>query len=198
MWTIEKKRKRTTVADGERKKKEPAVKKTKVKKPKSKSTAVQERKRLSVTDYVHMKRQEYVRELQKKQEHLLQELAVLNDHLPKLTARFQYREKLDSLERKTEILDELDNIQYGYYLKKFDELVAPYYDRVQFIELEPREVIKTTIIKVHPKNANVNPTIQGSNGGETKVLGRSSVNDSVKTVVLQDEAVDGELQMRQL
>ena len=192
MWTIEKKRKRTTLVDGERKKKEPALKKTKVKKPKNKSSALVERKRMSVIDYVAMKRQEYSQEIQKKQEKLRQELGVLNEKLPKLTARFQHREKLDALERKTEIIDELDNIQYGYYLKKFDDLVAPYYNRVQFIELEPREMMKTTIIKVHPKNA------VSTTDSESKVVARASVNDSVKTVVLQDEAVSGELHMRQL
>jgi hypothetical protein len=195
MWTIEKKRKRiAVVGEREKKKKEPAAKKNKVKKTKNKTSGANEKRRMSVTEYIDMKRQAYQKEIQEKKEALLHEMGVINNKLTHLTARYQHRERLDALERKTEIMEDLDNIQYGFYMKKFEDMVAPYYNKVQFIELEPREMIKTTIIKVHPKNGNDSSLKPVA----SKVVARTPLDDSVRTVVLQDEAEGGDLQARQL
>jgi hypothetical protein len=196
MWVMEvKKRKRGTggPAPAERRKKsagEPEAKKTKASKKGVKVAVSSSRKRMSVTDYVDMRRQLYKKELEVKKERLLHELGCLENKMPHLTARYQRRELLDSQERKTEILEELDNIQYGCYMQRFEELVAPYYNRLQYVELEPSETTKTTIIKVHPKT-NVTTLTSG-----TAAL---TLEDSNKTVVLQDEAVgSGDLRERQL
>lgn len=195
MWIIEKKRKQSASRDrgSERKKKqkteEGAAKKVKSGKQGNKG-ASNARKRMRVMDYIQMKRQTYERELQEKKNKMLCELDALKKKMPLLMARYQRRELLDNQEREQEILDELDNIQYGYYLQKFDQLVAPYYDRLQFVELEPSELTKTTIIKVHPKNTGASAKIQQ----DARIL-----EDSNKTVVLQDEAVcSGDLKERQL
>ena len=195
MWVIEKKRKRSGFhgksqeRGPHRKKKgkgEPQGKKPKLGKKGSNGNS---RKRMSVTEYIDMRRQIYKRELENKKERLLHELSVLENKMPHLTARYQRRELLDSQERKDEIMEELDNIQYGVYMQTFEQMVAPYYDRLQFVELEPSECTKTTIIKVHPKNNAATPTVASS----------VALDDSNKTVVLQDEAVvGGDLRERQL
>jgi hypothetical protein len=200
MWLIEKKRKRGAASDRgpERKKKpkaEGGAKKVKVGKQTAKgSSSVANKKKMAVLEYIDMKRQAYKKELQDKKDKLLFELSTLESKLPKLTARYQRRELLDTQDRKKEILDELDNIQYGYHMKKFEDMVAPYYNRLQYIELEPSEMTKTTIIKVHPKNTTgASKAIVAANEVSARIL-----EDSNKTVVLQDEAANGELKERQL
>ena len=193
MWLIEKKRKRSSALQSEKKsKKEPANKKSKVKKQKQKAAHSVERKRMPVTDYIEMKRQAYRQELLVKQEKLKAELNMLNMRIPELIQRYQHREKLDAMERREEIMDELDNIQYGYHMQQFEKLVAPYYNSVQYIDLEPKEISKTTIIKVHPKNENVVPA------SAAPVATSIQKDDSNKSVVLQDEATGGELKEKQL
>lgn len=198
MWLIEKKRKRSSALNSEKKsKKEPAHKKCKVKKQKQKAANSVERKRMPVTDYIEMKRQSYRLELQSRQEHLLAELNMLNGRIPELIHRYQHRDRLDAMERRNEIMDELDNIQYGYYMQQFEKLVAPYYNSVKYIDLEPKELSKTTIIKVHPKNENV---VVSSKEVVTSAPATVSAqkDDSNKSVVLQDEATCGELKEKQL
>ena len=205
MWIIEKKRKRLSGGNsdgagstGVREKKikgEPAAKKAKTGKKGSKGSSSAGRKRMSVTEYIDMKRQAYKKELQARTDMLLQELAALQSRMPTLTARYQRRELLDSKEREAEVLEELDNIQYGLHMQNFEKLVAPYYNRLQFVELEPSECTKTTIIKVHPKNKGAATPIEKKSSVQSTV----DVYDSNKTVVLQDEAVvSGELKERQL
>ena len=210
MWTIEKKRKRSALSvEREKKKKDPAVatttsKKSKSKKLKTKGTSSVERKRMSVTEYIDMKRQLFIKDLEVKKEDLLKELQVLDAKLPLLTARYQHREKLDALSRKDEIVNELDDISYGNCLSQFNKLVAPYYNRLQYVELEPRELTKTTIIKVHPKDVlhGALPTAKGNLpaqvGESAMTLNGSVTEESNKTVVLQDEAAGGELKDKQL
>jgi hypothetical protein len=200
MWLIEKKRKRSAALNpGDKKsKKEPANKKSKVKKTKQKASSSVERRRMSVTDYIEMKRQAYKRELENTKAQLLDELSVLNDKIPRLLQRYQHREKLDAMERRNEIMDELDNIQYGYLMNRFEKLVAPYYNSVRYIDLEPKELLsgnKTTIIKVHPKNDYL--AVAALSSVETTAV-PELVKDTNKSVVLQDEAVSGELKEKQL
>lgn len=202
MWLIEKKRKRGTSDRGpERKKKQKAeggAKKVKVGKQSGGakgSSVANNKKKMAVLEYIDMKRQAYQKELQDKKDKLLFELSVLESKLPQLTARYQRRELLDTQDRKNEILEELDNIQYGYYMKKFEDMVAPYYNRLQYIELEPSEMTKTTIIKVHPKNTGVSKAAAAVAANEVSAR---ILEDSNKTVVLQDEAVNGELKEKQL
>jgi hypothetical protein len=193
MWLIEKKRKRSSGGQNEKKsKKEPPNKKCKVKKQKQKLSLSAERKRMSVKDYIEMKRRGYEKELQEKKDKLLLELSTLNEKIPQLTRRFQHREKLDTMERRNVILDELDNIQYGHDMDVFDKMVTPYYNSVKFIELDSKEMVKTTIIKVHPRNE--------MSGGEPSkpVCTTLQKDDTNKSVVLQDEATSGELKERQL
>jgi hypothetical protein len=195
MWLIEKKRKRSSALNSDKKsKKEPAHKKNKVKKHKQKASSLIERKRMSVSDYIEMKRQAYQHELLCKKEKLLEELGVLNAKIPGLQKRFQHREKLDAMERRNEIMDDLDNIQYGYHMQQFEKLVAPYYNNVKYIDLEPKEMNKTTIIKVHPKTDSV------AESKEPSALAAVVIqkDDSNKSVVLQDEATGGELKEKQL
>ena len=203
MWIIEtKKRKRSGIGSGTSREKkvkgESPAKKSKTGKKGSKGSSSSSRKRMSVAEYIDMKRQAYKRELQVQKDTLLQELAGIRAKKPTLTARFQRRELLDSQEREHEILEELDNIQYGVHLRKFEDLVAKYYNRLQYVELEPGECTKTTIIKVHPKNTTTgseSSSISSKRAPCTAV----DVQDSNKTVVLQDEAVvSGELKERQL
>ena len=189
MWIIETKKRKRALASksppsGGKKKME-GSKKSKTTGKKGPVKSISSRKRLSVTEYIDMRRQMYKKELEAKKEQLLHELGCINNKLPHLTARYQRRELLDSQERKQVILEELDDIAYGVHMQKFEDMVAPYYNRLQYVELEPSEVTKTTIIKVHPKNVTGKPS-------EAKVI-----EDSNKTVVLQDEAVQGELKERQ-
>jgi hypothetical protein len=200
MWIIEKKRKRNggsrdRASVHEKKNKghggEPASKKAKLGKKGSKGGTFSGRKRLSVTEYIDMKRQTYKKELEVKRDKLLHELTCIQHKMPNLNARYQRRELLDSQERKADILEELDNIQYGVYMQKFEQVVAPYYNRLQFVDLESSECTKTTIIKVHPRSNAVTTA--------TASVQTTAVEDSNKTVVLQDEAiVGGDLREHQL
>ena len=109
MWLIEKKRKRGAASDRgpERKKKpkaEGGAKKVKVGKQTAKgSSSVANKKKMAVLEYIDMKRQAYKKELQDKKDKLLFELSTLESKLPKLTARYQRRELLDTQDRKKEI-----------------------------------------------------------------------------------------------
>lgn len=194
MWTIERKRKRSTIGQSKKEKSE-QPKAKKAKKQKQKVPAHVDKKRMSVIDYINMKRMAYVSELNAKKNTLILELNVLNERLPQLTRRYQVREKKDSLERRDEILDELDRIQYGYHLKQFDTMVAPYYRSLKFIELESKEVTRTTIIKVHPKVADKVASAVTQPLEAPVVKEKDETN---KSVVLLDEALTGEQKERQL
>jgi len=198
MWVLEKKRKRCGAGAAVL---EPKTKKACTKKPKAKKNKQKvalERKRMTVTDYIDMKRQVYVKELQDRKVTLEKEMCCLMARLPTLTQRYQYRERLDALERRQVIETELEDIQYGVYLTKFDELVAPYYKTLKFIDLEPGEVNKTTILKVHSQQvaaADAQPTTSTTTSTSSTNVHHDGNN---KSVVLQDAATTGEMYEKQV